>query len=340
MIGRHSLRRDSIVARWRARDRSDEGMTLLEVLLASIVLVVLLSMVAISMSVVNSISGTVSSQFQEFDQALPALAPLQTLLRAEVEPAAPSGSVPSPPFLQYGTTSLNFGVQFYSNIGTAYNNLTAAGTTAGPAKIVALEVDQSGNPVTSATTCSAKSPCGFQVRRYLPTVTSGISSCPVITDGSAGPCVYPSTYTLITNALDVVNNPSSTTGGVPNQPIFTYSFFDPNWPAGANGTGTGILLTAGEIQNNLITGLTAAPYSYPTNTRVVTACTAPNASYPTAAIACPLDAIQSVGVELMVAAPGSGTNGTVDNQTVVYRYPPTGTGSNITYPYQFSTTVG
>ncbi len=337
----HSLRRGSIVARWRERDRGDEGMTLVEVLLASTVLVVLLSMVAISMSVLNNISGAVSSQFQEYDQALPALAPIQALIRAEVEPAAPNGSgAPTPAFAQFGTTSLNFGLQFYSNVGTAYNNLTAAGTTAGPAKIVALELDQSGNPVTSSTSCTAKSPCRFQVRRYLPVVNSGTSTCPVTTDGSAGPCLYPSNYTLITNAADVVNNPSSTTGGVPNQPIFTYSLFDPNWPAGANSTGTGILLTAGEIQNNLITGLTAAPYNYPTNTQTVTACAFHNASYPTTAIACPLDAVQSVSIELMVAAPGSGTNGTVDNQTVVYRYPPTGTGGNITYPYQFSNFSG
>jgi prepilin-type N-terminal cleavage/methylation domain-containing protein len=338
---RHSLRPRSGVARWRERDRGDEGMTLIEVLLASTVLVVLLTMVAISMSVLNNISGAVSSQFQEYDQALPALAPIQALIRAEVEPAAPNGpGVPTPGFAQYGTTSLNFGMQFYSNIGTAYNNLTAAGTTAGPAKMVALELDQSGNPVTSSTSCTAKTPCRFQVRRYLPVVNSGISTCPVATDGSVGPCQYPSTYTLITNASDVVNNPSNTTGGVPNQPVFGYSLFDPNWPAGASSTGTGILLTAGEIQNNLITGLAASPYSYPTNTQTVTACAAPNASYPTTAIACPLDAVQSVSVELMVAAPGSGTNGTVDNQTVIYRYPPTGTGSNITYPYQFSSAVG
>ena len=121
--------------------------------------------------------------------------------------------------------------------------LTAAGTTAGPALIVALELNQSGNPVTlPSTSCTAKSPCGFQVRRYLPVVNSGISTRPVATDGSAGPCQYSATYTLITNAADVVNNPSKkhTTGGVPNQPIFTYSLFDPNWPAGANSPGTGI----------------------------------------------------------------------------------------------------
>jgi hypothetical protein len=230
--------------------------------------------------------------------------------------------------------SLNFGLQFYANIGTGSYNLTAAGTTAGPAKIVALEIDQSGNPVTSSSHCNPTSPCKFQVRQFLPIVNSGVSTCPVQIDGSAGPCQYPATYTLVTNALDVVNDPS-----VPN-PIFTYSVFDPNWPAGPNSTGTGVLLNATQVQNNLITGLRAAPYNYPTDTQVVTACTASNGSYPTVAIACPLDAVQSVGIDLRVASRGSGTNGTVENQTVVYRYPPTGSGSTTNYPYKFTSGVG
>lgn len=327
--------------RRRMRACDDSGMTLTEVLIAATLLVVLLTLVAITMGVVTNVSTTVTSQFQEYDQALPALAPLQALLRAQVEPDNASSPKPTPPFAQFGTTSLNFGVQFYSNIGTAYNNLTGVGTTAGPAKIVAVEVDQSGNPVTSTTICTASSPCSFQVRRFLPIVNSGTSTCPVATDGTAGgTCQYPSTYTLITNALHVTNNPSDTVGGVPVHPLFTYSFFDPAWPTGPNSTGTSVLLTAGEILNNLITGLSAAPYNYPTATQGVTTCTATNGSYPTRAIACPLDAIQSVGIDLMVASAGSGPNGTVENQTVVYRYPPTGTSSNLTYPYQFSTAVG
>ncbi len=328
----------AMATKWRQRRHDDNGMTLTEVLLASTLLVVVLTLVAVTMSVVTNISSTVTSQYQEYDQALPALAPLQTLLRAEVEPAAPNGSgVPTPGFVQYGTTSLNFGLQFYSNIGTAYNNLTGSGTTAGPAKIVALEADQSGNPVTSSSSCTPSIPCSFQVRRYLPIVNAGVSTCPVITNGSA--CQYPTTYTLISNALHVVNNPNPSNGTV--QPIFTYSIFDPNWPAGANSTGTGVLITAAQVQNNQITGLSSAPYNYPTpGTQSVTACGIKNATYPTTAIACPLDAVQSVGVDLRVASPGAGPNGTVENQTVVYRYPPTGTGSSTVYPYQFTTTVG
>ena len=56
----------------------------------------------------------------------------------------------------------------------------------------------------------------------------------------------------------------------------------------------------------------------------------------------PLDAVQDISIDLQVAAaPGSGTNGNVDNQTVVYRYPPTGVdGSTVNYPYQYTAVVG
>lgn len=306
-------------------------MTLTEVLLASTLLVVLVTLVAVTMSVITNVSGTVTSQYQEYDQALPAFAPLQKLLRAEVEPAAANGSgVPTPGFAQYSNVSLNFAVQFYSNIGTAYNNLTGAGTTAGPARIVAVEVDQNGSPVGPTTVCTIKSPCGFQVRRYLPIVNSGTSTCPVVTDGTYpnGTCQYPSAYTLITNASRVINNPSDLSTA-----IFSYSMFDPNWPAGANSPGTSFATNANDVQNNQITGL---PYPRG-NTQTLTACGAVNGNYPTTASACPLDAVQSVGVDLMVGVPGSGPNGTVDNQTIVYRYPPTGNGSTTLYPYQFNT---
>lgn len=337
--------RDRILASWRGRHRGDDGMSLTELLLASTLLVIVLTLVAITMNVVTTVQGTVSSQFQEYDQALPALAPLQSLLRAEVEPAATNSNGlggPQPAFAQYtvGATSysLNFALQFYSNIGTAANNCVACNsstpTTAGPAKIVALEIDQSGNPVTSSSTCTSSNPCRFQVRRYLPIVNSGTSTCPVNPGGSAGPCQYPATYTLLTNVLHVTNNPNPAKGAL--QPIFTYGIFDPD-----SGTpGTGLPLTTTEVQNNLITGLSTPPFNYPTGNQTLTACAPKSAAYPTIAIACPLDAVQSVGVDIRVSSPGAGTNGTVENQTIVYRYPSVGPASATTYPYKFTSQVG
>ncbi len=334
--------------RWHQRSRDDTGVTLVELTLASTFMLIVLTLVGVTMSVITNIEGSVTSQYAEYDQALPALAPVQALLRAEVEPAPVNGGVPTPGFSQFGTTSLSFGVQFYADIGTAYNNLTSAGTTAGPAKIVAVEVDQNGNPVTAPssanpsvtpTKCTAASPCSFQVRRYLPIVNSGISTCPGV--GTGPTCQYPTTYKLITNALDVVNSPADNTGGVPNNPIFGYGMLDPAWPQILDTPGTAVPISSAAIYNNQLTALNAAPYSYVTPTQSVTACAAPNASYPTTAIACPLDAVQDISIDLQVAAPGSGTNGNVDNQTVVYRYPPTGVdGSTVNYPYQYTAVVG
>ena len=321
-----------VADRWRQRDRDDAGFTLTELLIASTLLVVLLTVVMVTMSMVSSVTDNVTSQYQEYDQALPALAPLQALLRAEVEPGpatlngAPTpgfgvdtpGTPPTPDSIS-GIT--NYSLTFYAAIGTAYGNVTSAGTTAGPAMIVAEELTQSGQVVTSGTQCaSTAQPCSFQVREYLPLQTNfnGVltSTCPFTTVAGSPPCQYSSTnYTLISNASDVVSS----------QPIFTYTMFD---------TVNDITLTpsAQEIQNGSIN---LVNYGYPAGTAPVSlsSCTAPGA----ATMTCPADDIQSVGIDLRVAAKEAG-NQTVENDTVVYRYAQPSAGANS--PYQYSTTTG
>lgn len=330
------------------RVRDDAGMTLTELLIASTLLVVLLTVVMISMNLVSTVTDNVSSQYAENDQALPALAPLQTLLRAEVEPApaTPVVGAPTPgfgldtPATAEGSTADqisdigNFSLTFYSNIGTAYNNVTSAGTTAGPAMLVAEEVDQSGQAVTFGTSqCNTSSPCSFQVREYLPEVDpqTGDSSCPVGNEPSTNVCQYNlSKYTLVTDAADVINDPSQQANGAPTEPIFTYDIFDPT-------NDQAFVLTPGEVQTGTIQ--LVANHNYPAGTPNVTltgptACAVANGTYPT----CPADDIQSVGVDLMIGIKGSGTNGNVENQTIVYRYPES--PGSPTYPYQYSSTAG
>ncbi len=209
----------------------------------------------------------------------------------------------------------NFSLTFYANIGTAYNNVTSAGTTGGPAKIVAQELDSTGAPVTSSTHCDTTHLCSFQVVQFLPILSNAAcpagtapgtvcSTCP-LTAPSGTACQYPSTGKLIVNVLGVTNDPSqqqtytytlngSTASGTgPTQPIFTYNVLDPGGPGtGANWAN----LTTAQL------------------TAMDSPCTGATAT------ACPADYIQSVGVELMVTRKGAGTNGTVDEQTVVYRY--------------------
>ncbi len=279
-------------------------MTLVELMIASTLLLVLMTAVMITMDMLNTVSNSVNAQYQEFQQALPALAPLQNLLRAEVEPGPPSTvngkQIPQPGFQTIG----NFSLTFFSDIGTAYNNVTSLGTTGGPAKVVALEVDATGNAVTTATTCSTSSPCNFQVRQYLPIITAGVSQCPTANQGGTA-CTYPATYKVLVNVVGVVNNPALPPTSAPTQPIFIYNVFDPN-------AGTGYNLTSAQVQS----GVTCAA---PTGVQTVVQ-------------SCQNDYIQSVGVELMVARKGAGTNGTVDEQTIVYRYAKS-PGASV-YPYQ------
>jgi len=323
------------------RDHDDSGMTLVELMVTSTVLVVLLGMVLISVTMIESLSGSVTSQYQEFQQALPAMAPFHGLLAAQVEPAPPSGGVPTPGFAALG----NFSMTFYSNVGTAYDNTTSCptgqscstgGTTAGPAKIVAIEVDANGNP---ATACSASFPCTFQLRMFLPLTgltAPGVSSCPGVGTGPA--CQYATTYKLLANVQNVVNDPSSVDGsGAQNDPIFGYTILDPGGIfSGTTYAAQAITLTAAQVQNQQITGLVSL--GYPVDGRPLSACTAPTANYPTVGIACPADAVQSVSVDLQVAKPGTGLNGTQENNLVVYRFAQS--PGSTTAPYQYSSTVG
>ena len=329
-------------------------MTLVELMVSSTVLIVLMGMVFIAITMVEGLSNSVSSQYQEFQQALPAMAPFHGLLAAQVEPAPMSGGIPTPAFAAIG----NFSMIFYSNIGTAYNNTVACpsgcpngGTTAGPAMIKALELDGTGALVTAKTACNAAHPCSFQLRMYLPLIglqSPGVSSCPDV--GTGPTCQYGTNYRLLANVQSVVNDPSSidaTTGlqvdpSVPISPIFRYALRDPggtypNIIAPINTyTPQLIALTPAEIETQTING--PQTLSYPMGGQLLTACTAPNPSYQTAAAACPADAVQSVNIDLQVGKPGTGINGTQENSLVVYRYAQS-PGSS-TAPYQYSSAVG
>ena len=184
------------------------------------VLLILLGMVFVSFTMIEGLSAGVSSQYQDAEQTLPAMAPLHNLLAAEVEPAPVSAGVPTPPYAAIG----NFSMTFYANVGTGYGNVSSCpsgqtcttGTTAGPAKIVALEIDATGN---QATACSVSAPCTFQLRMYLPVTglsAPGVSSCPGV--GTGPTCVYPSGYKLLANVQNVVNDPSSVGPAHPSSP--------------------------------------------------------------------------------------------------------------------------
>ncbi|MGA2835482.1 MAG: prepilin-type N-terminal cleavage/methylation domain-containing protein [Acidimicrobiales bacterium] len=348
--------RPSLPERLRARlgdrHRDDAGMTLIEVMVTSTILVVILGMVFVSMNLIESLSASVSAQYNEVDQVIPALAPIRSLLASEVEPAPQSSTgIPTPGFgVESGTTQNgpymnnsvgNFGLTFFANVGTNYGNTVGASSscgssscTAGPAEIVAEEIDPAtGNEVTSSSSCTPSTPCNFQVRMYLPEVgnmTDGISSCPVNVNGTTPGfvCLYPTNYRLIANIQDVVNDPSGS--GQFATPIFTYTIEDPNLGA--------LTLTSSEVSQQAVTGLPGGSSEYTGTSQPFSTCNSATAGQPVegaaaAGINCPLDAIQSVGIDLLVDEPGSGTNGWVNNQLIIYRYPQSINAE--CYPFQF-----
>ncbi len=297
----------------------DHGISLVEVLIASTLMLVLFTSIMVTMDMLNTVNNSVSAQSQEFEQALPALAPLQNLVRAEVEPAPPAtangNQLPSPGFQPIG----NFSLTFYADIGTAYNNVTSLGTTGGPVKVVAQEVDKNGNPVTSSTTCSTVTSCNFQVAEYLPQIINGVSTCPIANQGGTA-CSYGATGTgrLLVNVVGLTNNPNPSNGTI--QPIFTYNVFNPTAGIGCTLTGTC------SVTPNLTSNVPSS------GNGSATACQAQVPSGTTTVAQTCNDYIQSVGIELIVARKGAGTNGSVDEQSVVYRYAQS-SGSTY-YPYQ------
>ncbi len=355
----------------RLRQRDDEGMTLVELLITSTILVVVLGMVLVSMNLISTISGNVTSQYREFDQALPAMAPFQSLLAAEIEPGpetvngTPTSlglpntiSQPDPPFTQIG----NFSMTFYANIGAGYANTlgcptgqtcVAGGSTAGPAKIVVEELGSADTPVTSSTACNPTSPCSLQVQMYLPDTgtngTAGSPSCPLLWGSYVNllsTCTYSTPYRLLADIQNVVNDPSKHIGTTqaPSEPIFTYSLFDTGGTYTNPSTGVqttyndqDIPLTSTEVSNQTITGLYTT-YGYPTDSQSLTACAPTSAAFPTVAVACPADAIQSVGIDLRIQEPGTSSAEMVDDDVVIYRYAQS-PGSS-TAPYQYSETQG
>ncbi len=340
MMSAHSgrVRRRTGPVERRARDlrsrgahRNDEGVTLVELMIASSLLIMLLTIVLVTLTVFINLSGSVTAQYQEFDQLIPATTALQQLIRAEVEPAPATGTgAPTPAFASVG----NFSLTFYSNVGDEY----------GPAKIVAAEVTPSGGV---PTTCSLTAICDFQVQEFLP-LTAGTparSQCPVTTYGVGTACTYGAANKLVTNVIGVTNNPNSVNG--PIMPIFNYTVFDA--PNNFN-----VSLTAAQVQNNPITTISFAGDAgwNGLNPPNIATCgppvlpVSPATTGTPAAVACPADAIQSIGIHLIVnrkgadtnSASATGDNGAEETQLIIYRAQ--GNSQSPTLPFQYTQAVG
>ena len=88
-----------------------------------------------------------------------------------------------------------------------------------------------------------------------------------------------------------------------------------------------------------MTGLAA--YGYPSATQQINACATPSVNtYPTVAIACPWTHPERGHRPDGRHARLGRTAGQVENQTIVYRYQPSGPDGTVFFPYQYTSTVG
>ncbi len=190
--------------------RDDAGMTLVELQVAMVTLIILLLVVTISLTTFIDVGTEVVASYGEVDQVLPAMVPLDRLLRAEVEPA-PAATVAGSPYLlpspgfrtgAIGTNTLTF--------------TTNTGDPNGPTLVVASE----------ATTANPCHGCAFSTWTFTVTETAATpGTCPTSANELANPgvtltCAYGALPAkTVVSVPGVVDNPATT-------PIFTYTVVD------------------------------------------------------------------------------------------------------------------
>lgn len=264
-------------------DRGDDGLTLVELLVAFAALMVLMGIAGTALTTYLTAGTTVISSYSATDQLLPSSIVIQRLIRSEVEPA-PTPTVatscaavnaPCPAFLtgSVGATSTTF----FANVGD----------TAGPALIVMAE-----SAPTKCSSCRFSSSV-FTVTQYpaksgtCPFSQTATTFChyQLAVPFQAADTTAPAPKVLV-DIPNVVNGQSGLPD--PTKPVFTYNTLDPYSTAYIPG----------------VTGFTT--------------CNAPTTDVngvPTGSN-CPPDDVQSVGIDLEVQVQGAPSQ---ENSFLVYR---------------------
>jgi len=291
---------------FRLTDRTESGLTLTEVLVASTVLVILLTISLVTVQSYLSLSTQVLSSYGNSEQVVLVGTNFQKFVRNQVSPAPTpttgvNANVPSPPFptvagsdtgLYVGSTAVGtFSTTFYANVGNA----------AGPAQIVAKET---ANPVVAGKFKTWT----FTVTEQIPDV----GTCP-FSLSSTNACTYKDLSNnpakQVFSVPDVVNNDTPTTvyAGTPQAtalaytPIFTYILLQTSPAPGNSG------------QEVPVSVVTPAPTGFfwplPQTAKddgIFQTCTATQFATPVANT-CPGDAVQGVTIDLLIQSPGSST---------------------------------
>jgi hypothetical protein len=186
----------------------DDGLTLVELLVAFTSLLVLFAVAAPALTTYLNAGNQVISTATDTDQLAPNLMILSRLIRSEVEPAPANAGVPSPPFVPYGSITppgiTTVGATFYANIGGA-----------GPAKIV-----MASSLPAQCTGCKFDT-SDFTLTEYPISTTP--NTCPGTGNGTA--CTWSTVGTQLVNIEGVVNGQTNLPEA--STPIFTYNTLNP-----------------------------------------------------------------------------------------------------------------
>ena len=173
--------------RLRMDRRDDRGVTLVELLVASVLMVTVGGLVSLSLDTFLNVSNQVHTSYANTQQILPDSTNVQRLIRSEVEPGPTptSTNIPVPPFVPGAESTMS--MTFYANVGVP-------GT---PARVVA-----SLNGTTFTVTDQLADP----------------GTCPT-SFGSTAVCTFlDNPAKRVASITNIVNTPS--------QPIFTYTLLD------------------------------------------------------------------------------------------------------------------
>jgi len=287
--------------------QDDEGLTLVELMVAFTVMLLLFGIMASVVTTYLSAGTAVTSSYRSTDQLLPGSIIIQRLIRSEVEPAPTllttvsgacgAANVPCPPFPP--STIGSYSTTFYSNVGgTAGQN--------GPAKIVMA--------LSTPTKCPG---CKFPTAQFTVTEYPAQSGCPV-TVVSSSTCTWSASGTRLVTINNVVNG-LTLSGGTPvlsttanawagctgcGGPIFTYNTLDPYSAAYVAGAGGSPSTTPTSLPSGILPNF--ATCSAPTT----------NANGVPTSSNCPADNIQSVQFDIQVQVQGSPMQ---ENSFTVYR---------------------
>ncbi len=293
-------------------DRGDDGLTLVELMVAFTALLVLFGIMANVLTTYLNIGSTVTSTYAGTDQLLPSSIILQRLIRSEVEPAptlsttvggaCAAANVPCPPFLP--ATIGSYSTTFYANLALPP---TPGGAVMGPAKVVMA--------LSTPTKCSG---CKFPTAQFTVTEYPATANCPLSLTATTV-CAWSASGTRVVTINNVVNGLtlSGATPVLSATPIFTYNTLDPysaTYVPNAGGTPSA---TPAGLPSGILPGFAT--------------CNAPttNANGDPTSSNCPADNIQSVQVDIQIQVQGANMQ---ENSFTVYRLSSTS--------YLYSTLVG